>query len=132
MPRLIVKIKHVKASKSVRGYVNYVATREGVDKTVNLNVLIGKPTKKQMEFIDKMLEESPDVMDSFEYEDYILNPTKQNASALITVIAESNPELFDSREQYLNYIATRPNVEKVSEHGLFGKKNEINLAEVKN
>ena len=40
MPRLIVKIKHVKASKSVRGYVNYVATREGVDKTVNLNVLI--------------------------------------------------------------------------------------------
>ena len=97
MPRLIVKIKHVKASKSVRGYVNYVATREGVDKSVNLNVLIGKPTKKQMEFIDKMLEESPDVMDSFEYEDYILNPTKQNASALITVIAESNPELFDSR-----------------------------------
>ena len=32
---------------------------------------------------------------------------------------------------YLNYIATRPNVEKGPEHGLFGNEDNINLPEVK-
>ncbi|MBD9008916.1 MAG: hypothetical protein EGR16_01045 [Clostridiales bacterium] len=59
------------------------------------------------------------------------NPTKQNASALISVIAESNPQIFSDRETYLNYIATRPNVEKHGEHGLFGVEDAVELAKVK-
>lgn len=65
------------------------------------------------------------------YEDYMENPTKQNASALISVIAESNPQIFSDRETYLNYIATRPNVEKHGEHGLFGVEDAVELAKVK-
>lgn len=131
MPKIIVKIKHLKASKKVGGLIDYVAKREGVDKTVNEQISVVKPTEKQLEFIDKMLSECPDVKKSFEYEDYIENPTKQNASALITTIAENNPDTFRNKEIYLNYIATRPNVEKVSSHGLFGSEDNINLAEVK-
>ena len=131
MPKIIVKIKHLKRAKSVGNLVNYVAKRDGVDKTINQKVMIGKPTEKQIEFLDKMLERCPEEKESFEYEDYINNPTKKNASALITVITENNPEAFDSHEMYLNYIATRPNVEVISEHGLFGNEDIINLEDVK-
>lgn len=131
MPKIIVKIKHLKSSKKVGGLIDYVAKREGVDKTVNEKILIGKPTEKQLEFIDKMLSECPDVKKTFEYEDYIENPTKQNASALITTIAENNPDALGSKETYINYIATRPRVEKLSSHGLFGSEENVNLSEVK-
>ena len=132
MPKIIVKIKHLKTSKSIGNFVNYIAKRHSVDMSLNQKVLVGKPTKKQVDFIDKMLEEYPDSAESFEYEDYMKNPTKQNASNLITHIAETNPDAFESNEIYLNYIATRPNVELVSEHGLFGNEDEINLAEARN
>lgn len=131
MPKIIVKIKHIKSSKKVGGLINYISKREGVDKSVNEKVLVGKPSKKQLEFIENMIKDSPEIKKSFEYEDYIENPTKQNASALITTIAENNPDTFQNKEIYLNYIATRPNVEKVSSHGLFGSEDNINLAEVK-
>ena len=131
MPKIIVKIKHLKASKKVGGLIDYVAKREGVDKTVNEQISVGKPTEKQLKFIDKMLSECPDVKKSFEYEDYIENPTKQNASALITTIAENNPDAFVNKETYINYIATRPHVEKLSSHGLFGSEENVNLSEVK-
>lgn len=131
MPSIIVKIKHIKASKKASGFVNYVAKRAGVDKSVNQRVVVRKPTQKQMEYIDEMMRLNPDIKNSFEYEDYMENPTIQNASALIAAAAENSPELFETREMYLNYIATRPNVEKVSEHGLFGSEDSINLNEVK-
>ena len=81
MPKIMVKIKHLKAMKSVDKYVNYLAKRDGVDKTINQRVLIGKPTQKQTEFIDEMVKKCPEEKNGFEYQDYINNPTKQNASA---------------------------------------------------
>ena len=131
MPRIIVKIHHMKAKKSAGGYVDYIANREGVDKSVNQRIVIGKPTKRQMEYIDKLLKLCPDAKESYEYEDYIENPTKQNASAFISIAAEQNPDIFESREIYLNYIATRPNVDKIGEHGLFGAEEKVELGKVK-
>lgn len=132
MPKIIVKIKHLKTSKSVGNFVNYIAKRDSVDMSLNQKVLVGKPTKKQVDFIDKMLEEYPDGAESFEYEEYKNTPTKQTASNLITHLSETNPESFESNEIYLNYIATRPKVEIISEHGLFGNEDEINLADARN
>ena len=132
MPKIIVKIKHLKTSKSVGNFVNYIAKRDSVDMSLNQKVLVGKPTKKQVDFIDKMLEDYPDGAESFEYEEYENNPTKQTASNLITHLSETNPESFESNEIYLNYIATRPKVEMISEHGLFGNEDEINLADARN
>jgi len=131
MARIIVKVPSSKSGGSAVGMVNYVAKREGVDKSVNRPVTIKPPSEKQMNYIDEMLKMCPDAKESFEYEDYIENPTRQNASALISVVAESNPQLFDDMSTYLNYIATRPNVEKGPEHGLFGNEDNLNLAEVK-
>lgn len=131
MPKIIVKIHHMKDKSSAGGFVNYIAKREGVDKSVNQEIVISKPTKKQTEYINELLKLCPDAKDSFEYEDYIENPTMQNASAFISIIAEQNPQIFESRETYINYISTRPNVEKHGEHGLFGMEDTVDLKKVK-
>lgn len=131
MAKIIVKVPSVSSGSSAGGMVDYVAKREGVDKSVNQSVTIKTPTKKQMDYINELVKMCPDAKDSFEYEDYIENPTRQNASAFISIVAEHNPGLFADKETYLNYIATRPNVEKGPEHGLFGNEDNINLSEVK-
>jgi len=131
MPKIIVKIPNIKAKGSAVNMVEYIAKREGVDTSVNNQIVIKAPTKKQMEYIDELLKICPDAKESYEYEDYIENPTRQNASAFISIIAEQNPQIFSDTETYLNYIATRPNVEKKGEHGLFGNEDEIDIAKVK-
>lgn len=131
MPKIIVKIPNIKAKSSAVNMVEYIAKREGVDTSVNNQVIIKAPTKKQMEYINELLKLCPDAKESYEYEDYIENPTRQNASAFISVIAEQNPQIFSDTETYLNYIATRPNVEKKGEHGLFGNEDVIDIAKVK-
>ena len=125
MPKIIVKIKHMKGKSSSGGLVNYIANRDGVDKSVNLKMFPGKATKKQTEYIEEMIKKCPDAKNSFEYMDYIDNPTFKNASELISIVSENNPQIFESRETYLNYIATRPGVEKKNVHGLFGMENDI-------
>ena len=55
MPKIIVKIKHLKTSKSIGNFVNYIAKRHSVDMSLNQKVLVGEPTKKKFDFIDKML-----------------------------------------------------------------------------
>lgn len=131
MAKIIVKVPSVSSGRGAGGMVDYVAKREGVDKSVNRGVTIKPPTQKQMDYINELVKMCPDAKESFEYEDYIENPTRQNASAFISVVAEHNPELFADKETYLNYIATRPNVEKGPEHGLFGNEDDVNLAQVK-
>lgn len=131
MPRIIIKVPNIKTGGGAKGMAEYIAKREGVDKSVNEVVTVAKPTKKQMKYIDELLKMCPDAIDSYEYTDYILNPTRQNASAFISVVAENNPEVFENRETYLNYIATRPNVQKLGEHGLFGMEDNIILSKVK-
>lgn len=121
----------MKSSGKAGGWVRYIATREGVDKTINQSILMRKPTEKQKEYIDEMLKLCPDVKDTFEYQDYMENPTIQNASAFISVAAESNPQVFENQETYLNYIATRPRVEKKGSHGLFGNEDDIDLGKTK-
>lgn len=130
MAKIIVKIHHTK-SKSKGKFAEYIATRSGVDKSVNDKILSGKPTKKQTEYIEELLKVCPDAKESFEYEDYINNPTRKNASAFISVIEEENPDIFENREIYLNYIATRPRVEKFGTHGLFGDEDNVELSKVR-
>ena len=131
MPKIIVKIRHMKAKKSSGGFLNYIAKREGVDRSVNERVVVSKPTKKQREYIDELLKLCPDARESFEYEDFLENPTRQNASAFISIIAEQNPQIFENQENYINYISTRPNVEKHGEHGLFGEEDDVDLKAVR-
>lgn len=101
--------------------LKYIATREGVDKQ-NDNT---KATKNQNEFISLMSTKFSKCKQLDEYKDYAKYQTKSSASEFISAALENHPELF-SDKTYLDYIATRPRVEKTeSTHGLFSDKDTV-------
>lgn len=120
MARIILKSPYLKpnAKAHIENYVRYIATRENTEPTKNSKNSM-PAFEKQRGLIEKLVKEYPDSKDLFEYEDYINNPTRENADELIMRIAETNGELLGDRERYVNYIAERPRVEKISSHGLF-------------
>lgn len=130
MANLVTKFRYYKPKKSkTRGnYVKYVATRDGVEKTINERQ---SASKSQKDLIEKILREFPDSIEMLEYEDYLKNPTIKNASEFITRAIEDNTNFFSIQTTYADYIATRPRVEKNGAHGLFSSiDEEIDLKKV--
>ena len=121
MPRLIIKNSYLKGGGRNAPHrshlVKYIATRDGVQ------FLYQNPhdiaTAKQKSLIKNILLDFPNAKNSFEYEDYRKNPSIENASEFITVALEQNLDRIGKRENYVGYIAKRPNVEKINTHGLF-------------
>ena len=93
-------------------------TREGVEK-LPLYRKNQPATLKQTERIKDILRQFPDSKSLFEYEDYKNKPTLENASEFLTAAIDHNLDQLSHQEVYVNYIATRPRVEKLSSHGLF-------------
>lgn len=123
MPRLILKCPYFKggskrASAHLGNLVNYIATRDGVEK-IKVKDINNLSSEKQNELINQIIKEFPNTKDLFEYEDYIRNPTIENASELISIAIEENYDKIGKRKNYVNYIANRPRVEKIGKHGLF-------------
>lgn len=120
MARIILKSPYLKPNTKVHigNYVHYIATREGAEPAKN-STNTKHPFETQKQLIDKLIKIYPDSKDLFEHEDYISNPTRENADELIMRIAEMHSELFGDREKYVKYIAERPRVEVISSHGLF-------------
>lgn len=88
-------------------------------------------TARQKKLIEKMVNDFPDHKLTFEYEDYLKDPTRENASELISSILDENIETVTTKENYVSYIANRPRVERLGEHGLFTDEGiEINLEDV--
>ena len=125
MARLIVKSPYIKcgAGQSAGGYLEYIATRERVEIVPDDR----PPTRKQEQFIEKLMKDFPDAKELMEYEDYATHPTKATASALITLALESNWDRLSSMEGYAKYIATRPRAERLGSHGLFGDADYVSL-----
>lgn len=124
-----MKCRYIKSAAAHRSnLVSYIGTREGVDK----NIEADRPaTKKQEEMIARLLRSAPDAKDTFEYEDYIANPTAKNASEFIEQALEQNADRFADRKIFLEYIANRPRVQKLGAHGLFSDTDDaINLSRV--
>ena len=48
-----------------------------------------------------------------------MRPTIENASEFVACSLEQNVDLLAKRENYVDYIANRPRVERIGEHGLF-------------
>ena len=69
--------------------------------------------------VQQLLRDFPSSRDLFEYEDYQAAPTRGNASEFITRAIEDNYERIAKRENYVDYIASRPHVQKLGTHGLF-------------
>lgn len=122
MPKLVQKCGYIKGGDSA-GYMKYIATREGVEKLHGR----GKPTKAQQLLIRDLLREFPDSAELFEYEDYRTSPSISTASAFITMAIDSNAHSMQESNGYMQYIATRPHVEKRGDHGLFGGDSNVDL-----
>lgn len=129
MPRIIVKTGYIKGKSHKEYYINYIATRDGVEKYRSDNG--NKPaTKRQELLIHQLLEDYPDAKSMFEYEDYMKDPTRENASDLITSVIDNNAYDIATKENYVDYIANRPRVERLGEHGLFSDHGyAVNLGE---
>ena len=123
MAKLVQKSGYIKSGKA-GGYMRYIATREGVERLAGN----GAVTKGQCELIQKLLTDFPDAVDLFEYEDYCKTPTLGTASAFISMALDANLHEIDSESGYMQYIATRPRVQKRGTHGLFSSATAVDLA----
>lgn len=123
MVKLIQKSGYIKSSEKASGYMEYIATREGVERLSGN----GPVTKGQRELIQKLLTDFPDTAELFEYEDYLKTPTIDTASAFITMALDANLHEINSESGYMQYIATRPHVQKRGTHGLFSSDAAVDL-----
>lgn len=132
MARFILKWRYIRSGspKHNQNLVKYIATREGVEKC-DESWKHQPATQEQQRLIKELIEDFPDSIQSFEYQDYISSPTKSTASEFINRTIEENVDLIGKKENYVGYIAMRPRVEKQGAHGLFTQNDEvINLSEV--
>ena len=123
MARLIQKSGYIKNGKA-SGYMEYVATRDGVEIIQSTE----PATKKQEQFIQKLLKDFPDAKELFEYSDYLQTLNRGTASAFIAVALDTHLHEVESESGYMSYIAQRPRAEKHGGHGLFS---EVDITDLK-
>ncbi len=122
MAGLILKSPYIKAGGAGK-YMRYIATRENVERLPD-----GRPpTKKQVELVQKLARDFPASTKSDEYAEYKKSPTRSKASAYISSTLEANWDAAQRSDVYMKYIATRPRVEKLGTHGLFGDEDDVDL-----
>ena len=120
MPKIIFTSRYVRDAPpaQLENYVRYIGTREGVEK-VDESKLLLPATINQKNLIRQLIRDIPAAKEMLEYTDFLLQPTIGNASELISCALEQHLDLIGKRENYVDYIANRPRVERVGEHGLF-------------
>ena len=107
----------------------YVATRPGVELLADERSSL-PATKKQQEFIARLLKSFPSCWELIEYEEYLDHPTQGSASAFIQQVQEDYMEALEQKENFIDYISHRPGVEKDGEHGLWDAHGKVqNLAQ---
>lgn len=125
MAKLILKSPYIKCGggKNASGYLNYIGTREGVEMLPDNR----PPTRKQTQLVNKLCRDFPAAKKLREYEQYESAPTKYHASLFINEALEENLSRVSTSEGYMRYIANRPRVERVGDHGLFGDEDHVDL-----
>ena len=121
MARLIFISPYMKGGRDAARLAHrtrYFATREGVQLLKDDNAHL-PVTKKQQQYVRRLLRSFPEARELPEHEDYANTPNRQTAFALIAQIHEDFIEPMDSRENYLDYVANRPGVKALGEHGLW-------------
>ena len=126
MARLIQKSGYIKNGKA-SGYMEYVATRDGVEIIQSTEPV----TKKQEQFIKRLLKDFPDAKELFEYSDYEQTPNRCTASAFIVTALDTHLHEVESESGYMSYIAQRPRAEKHGGHGLFCEADTTDLKAAK-
>ena len=107
----------------------YVATRPGVELLADERSTL-PATKKQQDFITRLLKSFPSCWELIEYEEYLDHPTQGSASAFIQQVQEDYMEALEQKENFIDYISHRPGVQKDGEHGLWDAHGKVqNLAQ---
>ncbi len=128
MPKLILKSPYLKCGGGggkgpASGYLRYIGTRDGVELVSD-----DRPaTKRQERLIRALVRDFPDSKELLEYADWEASPTKAHASAFISTALECNWGRANQSDVYMKYIATRPRVERLGSHGLFGDDDNVDL-----
>ena len=129
MPRFILSLRYLKMKKpsQVKNYVTYVATRPNAEK-FEVDLSREEATEHQKKWIEKELKAHSELKESCEqeYEDYLANPTMENAEDLIRKIAEEGLAREGNMENYVGYLAKRPRAERGEQgHALWNGADEI-------
>lgn len=127
MARLIQKSGYIQGGRAAR-YMEYVSKRDGVEVLQSTEPV----TKKQMQFLTKLLKDFPDAKELFEYSDYLQTPNRGTASAFIAAALDTHLHELESESGYMAYIANRPRAEKRGGHGLFSAADVTDLKAAKN
>lgn len=135
MPRIIFKCPYIKPGTEnvavhLGNYVRYVAARDGAE-MISPDTADYPATKRQQAMVGQILRDFPLSREMFEYEDYLISPTRSRASPFITSAIEENCGKIAKLENYVGYIAQRPHAERVGSHGLFnGAEKSLPLSRV--
>ena len=117
-------LKGGKQSAKLANLTKYISTREGVELLKDTDSSL-PATKQQQDFISRLLKMFPDTRDMPEYEDYHAERSQKNASEFISQVQENYAYLLDKRENYVDYVANRPGVKKLGEHGLWNADGKV-------
>jgi len=126
MTKIIFTSRYVKdvSPAHLKNYVHYISTRDGVEKLDESRKYL-PATEEQKKLIRQILKDMPDSKDMLEYEDYKLRMTIGNATEFITQALERHLDIAAGKANYVDYLANRPRVERIGEHGLFTDAGEI-------
>ena len=125
MPKIIFTSRYIRNPKSSNAgkLLRYMGTRESVEK-VAVGVDRSPSTVRQQRLIKNILEVFPETKDYLEYEDYMEESSKTNASEFIDAVMERNIDRIGGIKNLVKYYAERPGVEKFSSHGLFSQSDD--------
>lgn len=117
-------LKGGKQSAKLANLTKYISTREGVELLKDTDSDL-PATKQQQDFISRLLKMFPDTRGMPEYEDYKAELSQKNAAEFISQVQENYAYLLDKRENYVDYVANRPGVKKLGEHGLWNADGKV-------
>ena len=117
-------LKGGKQSAKLANLTKYISTREGVELLKDTDNRL-PATKQQHDFISRLLKTFPDTREMPEYEDYKAERSQKNAAEFISQVQENYDYLLDKRENYVDYVANRPGVKKLGEHGLWNADGKV-------
>ena len=117
-------LKGGKQSAKLANLTKYISTREGVELLNDTDSSLPS-TKQQQDFISRLLKTFPDTREMPEYEDYNAEHSQKNAAEFISQVQENYAYLLGKRENYVDYVANRPGVKKLGDHGLWNADRKV-------
>ena len=117
-------LKGGKQSAKLANLTKYISTREGVELLKDTDNRL-PATKQQHDFISRLLKTFPDTREMPEYEDYKAECSQKNAAEFISQVQENYGYLLGKRENYVDYVANRPGVKKLGDHGLWNADGKV-------